>query len=168
LVPWFVAVGLLAVVLAEADLEAMPGLFQSVLPTVALPPTSIPSPSIAVTEALTPTSTLPPPTIPATNTLAPPATESPTQAPVPAISTEPPPVPPATEPPALVASPPPAEEERYPQEAANLRFDWRMLFDSAALGIAYLWLACGLVLFLVVSAVFAYLWWSGARRRQRE
>jgi hypothetical protein len=70
---------------------------------------------------------------------------------------------------AVPASPVPAEAagDRYADEDSNVRFDWRLLFDSVALGLSYLWLGCGALLLLIVPLFFFVLWFLGKRREEQ-
>jgi hypothetical protein len=176
--PWVLISLLLAMVVWRTDLAAVSGLFQSPetpTATTAPPTATLEAPTATVgTPALTPTSTL-------TVTL----TLTPTKAPEPTKPPEPTALPTEISPEAPVAAPSdtptPApvvetaepdittdENERYAEEGTDLRFDWDMLFDSVALGVSYIWLCCGILLFLAVPVVFAVLWAVSKRRQEQE
>jgi hypothetical protein len=59
------------------------------------------------------------------------------------------------------------DRDRYSDGESELRFDWSMLFDSAALALTYVWLCCG-VLVLVGIPVFFVALWAASRRRQTD
>jgi hypothetical protein len=94
-------------------------------------------------------------------------TNSPTPTPVP---TETPVSPtPTALPPTVTSSPAPdevGEGDRYATEDSNLLFDWKLLFDSVALGLSYVWLCCGGLLIVGIVIFFVVLWTS-ARKRQK-
>jgi hypothetical protein len=162
--PWLLVSLVLALGLLRADLVATSGLFQS--PPTATPPseaTATPEvPEPTVTDAQTPTS-------------------QPTQTAVPtATMTEiPPTVTPTTLPPTATFTPPPTvqsvaptatvdERQRYADEGTDLTFEWGTLFDSVALGVSYLWLCCGVLVFLLIPIFFIILWLVSRRRNQQQ
>jgi hypothetical protein len=55
--------------------------------------------------------------------------------------------------------------DRYAEGESRLIFDWSMLFDALALLFSYIWLICGILLFLSVPAFFLIRW---LRRRREE
>jgi hypothetical protein len=165
LAPWFFGFLLLSVLFGGTDLTATTGLFQS--------PQDTPTPELATpipieTPELLPTETEMPiaePTLEPTETPGP--TETATELPPPtetavAPTDTPPPPPTSTPEPAL-----PEDGGRYAEGEANLRFDWTMLFDSLALGLAYVWLFCGILLFLIIPFFFFILWLATRRRQQQ-
>ena len=127
-------------------------------------PTVIESP-VATTTAGTATGAPTEPVVPSeTPTIAPPTeTLEPTDVPLP---TEPP----ATDTPAPSATAEPEEpldeSQRYPDDESNLRFEWGMLFDSMALFLSYVWLCCGILLFIAVPLFFFVLWRTSASRQE--
>jgi hypothetical protein len=159
--PWVLVSLVLAAVLWRTDLAAISGLFQSpATPTATSEvPTAAPTPSEAPTElpttAPTPTATFTPTltTVPPTPTIE--VTLTPTETL-------------ATATPALSATVEADESGRYASEDATLRFDWGMLFDTVALGLSYLWLCCGILLFLSIPVVFVLLSVASKRKRQEE
>lgn len=175
-----VLVALLLVALFwRTDLAAVGGLFQS--SPVETPPVVPNTPTATLTATTAPTAgatgqpTAPPPTAPLpTTTLPPDQTDvvAPTQPPA-ATNTPTPadqmttvtPVPSPTGF-AAEASPTPDESERYAEGDSNLKFEWGMLFDSAALFLSYVWLCCGGLLFLAIPIMFVVLWVASKRRRQ--
>ncbi len=147
--PLVLASLLLAVILWRTDSVANSGLFQS------------PPPGTATVEPPTATA----PTVP-TPTEAVPATATPTQTPPPSDT------PLVTEVPATITAAPTsteatAERERYPEGESNLRFEWGMLFDSVSLFLSYVWLCCGIIVFLTVPVFFIALWVASKRREQQ-
>lgn len=58
------------------------------------------------------------------------------------------------------------DNQRYPEGASNLRFEWGMLFDSLALFFSYAWLFCGILLFIAVPLAFFFLWRASDRRKE--
>jgi hypothetical protein len=59
-----------------------------------------------------------------------------------------------------------SEPQRYPEDTANLEFEWGTLFDSVALGISYVWLCCGVLLLLGLPLLLAVLWLRSKQRRE--
>lgn len=168
---------LVAIFLWRAELDASGGLFQSSPASPTPPPTNTepaqasPSPTetagtVEPTGAVTSTA----PAL--TETPTPLPTETPTATPAPTETPEPTLTPTAVVPTAtdtvVPASPVPTEVagDRYADEDSNLRFDWRLLFDSVALGLSYLWLGCGALLLLAVPLFFFVLWFLGKRREE--
>jgi hypothetical protein len=64
--------------------------------------------------------------------------------------------------------PTPDDQQRYADEDSNLKFEWSMLFDSVSLFLSYLWLCCGVLIFLAIPVVFIALWVAGKRRQPPE
>jgi hypothetical protein len=60
----------------------------------------------------------------------------------------------------------PDESQRYPEGESNLRFEWGMLFDSMSLLLSYIWLCCGILLFIAVPLFFFVLWRASAGRQE--
>lgn len=191
LLPW-VLVSLLAVALLwRMDLTATGGLFQSPGESPIETPTSAPT-QTATVQANTPTATntatveeiptqtqTPLPTVTSLPSATP--TSLPTMSPSPTLVTPTPTLATATVTPSLVpttAVPPtptrtvtatlsPTDTgQRYAEEDSNLIFDTTLLIDSLALGLSYLWLACGVVILLGIPIFFVILWWVGKQRRQ--
>jgi hypothetical protein len=181
--PLALAALLIAALLWRVDSMALSGLFQSspvdtpppapTTPTPSVTSTSTAVPTEAVTATTEPTLSVPEgtPTLVLTGTVEPTeptATSSPT---VTLTSTA---LPPADTPTALPsdeaggAEPTPDETERYADEDSNLRFEWSMLFDSLSLFLSYLWLFCGVLVFLAIPIVFIVLWVASKRRRPPE
>ncbi len=176
--PWVLVSLLVVVALWRIDLAATAGLFQS-------PPPSTPT-HTATAEPATPSVTeTPSPSETATPTEVPAATVAPTQPPQPtAPSTQIPPtatvvtpaptqtvaaptqVPPTFTPFPTATSTPEDERQRYSEGDSNLRFEWGMLVDSAALALAYTGLCCGVFLFLSIPVFFLVLWLAGKRGEQ--
>ncbi|MCL7455027.1 MAG: hypothetical protein M8467_18480, partial [Anaerolineae bacterium] len=157
----------------HADIAAVSGLFQSspvrtpTAPPLPDTPTPIPSQTPTstpladttpvVTATLTPTPTLTPTLTPTfTPTLTP--TLTPTSTPT-LTATE-----------AVTGSVPMLDEtdggrQRYLQDPSNLSFQWGMLLDSLALGLSYVWLGCGVLVFMTIPVGFAVLWIASKRRQ---
>jgi hypothetical protein len=177
-VPW-VLLSLLFVLMAwHADIAALSGLFQSspVETATAPPPPNTPTPiptrtptdmpvapadaTPVITATLTPSPTIevtltPTPTL--TPTLTPTAT--PTLSPTDVLTT-----PATTEPTAPLEAD--TGWQRYPSDASNVSYQWGMLFDSVALGLSYVWLGCGILIFVTIPVAFAVLWVVSKRRQQ--
>lgn len=183
LAPWILASLLLVVLWWQPDLTAAGGLFQSPqdTPTPTIEPTATPElePSATPTlESVPPTATseAPPTDVPAPQPTETPAlaitpTMVPTNSPTPTlVPTETPVSPtPTTLPSTLTSTPAPGadgEGERYATEDSNLLFDWKLLFDSVALGLSYVWLCCGGLIIVSIVIFFVVLWIS-ARKRQK-
>jgi len=142
-------------------------IMESVTATVSPQPTVIESPaatSTAGTSTVAPTESVVPVETPTEVFLA--ETVAPTATPVP---TEPPP----TDTPVALATSEtaepeetPDESERYPEGESNLKFEWGMLFDSVALFFSYIWLCCGILLFIAVPFLFFVLWRASASRQE--
>jgi len=60
----------------------------------------------------------------------------------------------------------PDESQRYPEGDSSLRFEWGMLFDSLALLFSYIWLFCGILLFIAVPLLFFVIWRASANRQE--
>jgi hypothetical protein len=164
--PLMLAAVLAVAMLWQADSAAISGLFQSspvetpttmpATPTFALPPTLTPTaPFEATVEPTVPplleTPTLALPTETATLT---PTVPPPTGTPV---------APPTGEP---TVEPTSSQSERYADENTGLKFEWGRLFDSAALFLSYVWLCCGVFVFLAIPIAFVVLWQANKRRQQ--
>jgi cytoskeletal protein RodZ len=158
LIPWLLLAVLMAVLLWHTQALATAGLFQSVLPT----PTTSASPT---SESATPG--MPTPTAPS-------LTVTPTPTETSAVATSTPQATPSAMPTALPnASPLPtalatsaaasAGSQRYPESEADLRFSWRTLIDSLAVAFSYVWLACGIVVFVLFLCVLVLRWLRGRR-----
>ena len=155
--PWLLLGLAVAMIWFGAKRTATAVLFQSPLPTEPASPTPEVSPILTPTVTLTPTLE---PTVIVTPTAAP--TEIlPTDTPLPLTPTLTP------QPTATVGAPVESSNEiqRYPDEGTGYRFDWAMLLDSVALGASYLWLCCGILIFLAVPILFLAL--SIASKRHR-
>jgi hypothetical protein len=163
LIPCLALLGLLALLLRDSDSLANAGLFQSGLPTPAELATLTPTETLAPTSAPLATATLPgtgslpsatwtvlpQPTPEATMT----ALASPTVPPQSAGGT--------------TLEPNSDEEPRYPGEKAKLRLRLRTLFDSLALGVSYLWLACGIGLMVLLAVALTWVWLEGRHSSER-
>jgi hypothetical protein len=86
-----------------------------------------------------------------------PAELSPTATPTPTPSTA-----------AGTVEPTPDDKQRYPDDETDLRFEWGMLFDSVSLLLSYIWLFCGVLVFLTVPIIFIVLWVASRRRQQQQ
>ena len=148
---WLAVAACLALVFWHPASDAAGGLFQSDLPTPAEWPTSTATADAPTETPLPTTSPVLTATVPVTD-----ATATSTQAPAPeptqmpsATATS---VPPATPEPATAATVVQSGEAgpRYPDEEAGIKFHWRTLVDALALGASYVWLACGVGVFLLV------------------
>jgi cytoskeletal protein RodZ len=166
--PWMLVSLALALGVLRADLIATSGIFQS-------PATSTPtSEATATSEVPEATATEAQPTIQPTQTLVPTATMTdvpPTATEEPATPTTLAPTATITLPPAVdsvAATPTVDERQRYADEGTGLVFEWGTLFDSVALGVSYLWLCCGLFVFLLIPLVFVVLWVASRRRGQQQ
>lgn len=173
LAPWLLIAMVVTFGLLRADLAATGALFQSpagtfqspASPTVepVAPPTlpvvdpptaeaTAASPVITATVEVTPTmapTVLPLATEPVTTTLTPEGVET---------------LEAATETP----EPTPVDESgRYAEGDSGLKFEWSMLFDSVALGLTYVWLACGALILLGIPAFFGILWLTSRRLQAR-
>jgi heme/copper-type cytochrome/quinol oxidase subunit 2 len=60
------------------------------------------------------------------------------------------------------------ERQRYSDEGTDLVFEWGTLFDSVALGVSYLWLCCGVIVFVLIPIIFIVLWVASRRRNQQQ
>jgi len=168
LIPWLLLPVLMAVLLWHTQALATAGLFQSGLatPTTSASPTSLaatpgvptpPAPGLTVAPTLiemspTLTPTLPV-TSPAVSTALPDGSRLPTS--LATVSSRP----------ATLATSAAVSDgsQRYPEGDANLRFSWRTLIDSLALAVSYLWLACGIVVFLLFVSLLVFRWLKGRR-----
>lgn len=183
LAPLVLASLLLAAVVWRADSAAISGTFQSSIigtpthtPTVPAPVDTVtpgpiatatgqltaPVPTETATQAPPGTATVEPsasapaetPTVVPTET---PAELSPTATPTPTPSTA-----------AGTVEPTPDDSQRYPDDETDLRFEWGMLFDSVSLLLSYIWLFCGVLVFLTVPIIFIVLWVASKRRQQQQ
>ncbi len=170
--PWLLASLLLAAVMWCADLTTTSGLFQSPpeITDTPLPPAPEVTFTPTLTPTWTPTGTLPPPveltpsvepTIPLTPTE---VSATPTLTPTELAPTSTPSPSPTSE----AGEPEPTEDEsqRYADQDVDLEYEWSMLFDSVALGVSYLWLCCGVLVFLGIPVFFIVLWVASNRRKQ--
>lgn len=178
--PLVVASLLLAVVVWRADSAAISGTFQSSIvgtPTAPAPlDTATPIPTSTATGQTTApvpsgTATAEPsaPAPPETPTVTP--TETPAEPSPTALPTEPSPTAtPSPTPTSEVATvePTPDDKQRYPDGETDLRFEWGMLFDSVSLLLSYIWLFCGVLVFLTVPIIFIVLWVASKRRQQQQ
>jgi hypothetical protein len=64
--------------------------------------------------------------------------------------------------------PTPDDKQRYPDGETDLKFEWGMLFDSVSLLLSYIWLFCGVLIFLTVPILFIVLWVASKRRQQQQ
>lgn len=162
--PLVLASLLLAILLWSADSAAISGLLQVSpveSPSATTAPSDAASPEVTATAAITetavpletPTEALP------TETVPPAATDGPEEPP--AIDA------PAT--PAMGETDELGSEEslRYPEGESKLSYDWGMFFDAVALFFSYVWLICGILLFLGLP-VLLYFLWRAAERQQQE
>lgn len=179
LMPWVLGSVVIMLIIWQTGLAGASGLFQSPpaptspLPTAtALPPTATQPPQAtntplpvltptATVEAATPTELptssiestgLPTPTATVTLTATATATMTPT------LTAE------AT----ATASPSPSPTAGTDEDEGDLAFDWAELFDALALGATYVWLCCGVLIFLSIPVVFAVLWVTYKRRQEAE
>jgi hypothetical protein len=163
--PWVLVSLLLAALLWRTDIAAVSGLFQSPqTPTATQPPTVFPTelPTETPTELPTEAPTQVPTEVPTQTPLAIPTNTSvPTGTVAPASAT-------SVFSPTVELEATPAGSERYPAEDTSLKFDWGVLFDSLALGISYVWLCCGVLLFVTIPVVFVILWVVSKRRQEQE
>ncbi len=184
LIPWLLIAFVVTFALLRADLAVTGALFQSPEGTFQSPalPTAEPAapPTMAVpTEAPTFTPAVVEPTVPGaeaapivTATLEMTATVAPTAEPtitVTAVVT-PTSAPAEATPEGILETPaqePTTPSDRYAEGDSGLRFEWGMLFDSVALGLTYVWLACGVLILLGIPAFFGVLWLV-SRRLQAE
>jgi hypothetical protein len=181
LLPWLLGCVVVMLILWQTGLAGASGLFQSPpaptspLPTATAPPstatqaptqipqaTNTPAPSqtpAATVETGTPTELptssvestgLPTSTVTITPTMT--AMFTPTQTAEPTATPSP--------------SPTPDTDEASPEDEGDLAFDWAELFDALALGATYLWLCCGVLLFLGIPVFFAVLWVTYKRRHE--
>jgi len=160
LLPWLATVGIVAL-LWRVDSAATAGLFQSSLPTPAewATPTS---------DVATAAPTLAAPVLTATvpqMEMSPTATWTAEPEPTLDVPVTPTAAPTASPKPAPATGFPegPGEDARYPEEQAGLRFGWRTLVDALALGVSYLWLACGIALFVLLVLLLLWLLLRGRR-----
>lgn len=173
LVPWLLIALVVTFGLLRADLAATGSLFQSPAGTFQSPasPTAEPvaPPTLPVAESPTVEATAASPVITATLEVAP--TLAPT---APPLATEP--VTPTVAPEGVVtpeegtATPEPTPTDagdRYAEGDSGLKFEWSMLFDSVALGLTYVWLACGVLILLGIPAFFGVLWLVSRRLQSR-
>ncbi|MGD8466705.1 MAG: hypothetical protein PVI09_22850 [Anaerolineae bacterium] len=175
LLPWLLGCVVVMLILWQTGLAGASGLFQSPpaptspLPTATAPPptatqsptqipqtTNTPAPTVETgTPTELPTSSvestgLPTSTVTITPTVT--ATFTPTQTAEPTAT----PSPSAT----------PDTDEASLEDEGDLAFDWAELFDALALGATYLWLCCGVLLFLGIPVFFAVLWVTYKRRHE--
>lgn len=188
--PLVLASLLLAAIVWRADSAAISGTFQSSIVETPTPTPTVPAPVDTATPVPTATATsqptepapaetvtqIPPgtatvePTAPAppeTPTLMP--TETPAQPSATAMPTEPSPTAtPSPTPTSVVVEPTPDDKQRYPDGETDLKFEWGMLFDSVSLLLSYIWLFCGVFVFLTIPIIFIVLWVASKRRQQQQ
>lgn len=183
--PWLLIAIVVTFALLRADLAATGALFQSPEGTFQSPasPTAEPMapPTIAApTVAPTFTPSVVEPTVPGseaapivTATVELTATTAPTAEPAitaPAVVT--PTSAPAEATPEVIPDTPQPEptdaSDRYAEGDSGLKFEWSMLFDSVALGLTYVWLACGVLILLGIPVFFGILWLTSRRLRAQE
>lgn len=174
--PLVLASLVIMVLVWRTDSTATSGLFQS--SPVETPAVQTPTATIEVTETSTPQATGPVETstvgptesaVPLETPTEPPLTEMPSST----VTSPAEPIP--TETPVATTTSETAEPEstadenqRYPEEDSNLRFEWGMLFDSLALFFSYAWLFCGILLFIAVPLLFFFLWRASDRRKEED
>lgn len=182
--PLILASLLLASMVWRVDSAAISGTFQSSIigtatapapldtatPTAPGQPTAT-TPLETATEALPGTATVGPsaPAPADTATLMP--TDGPAEPSASEMPTELPPIATLTPAPTNAegaVEPTPDERQRYPDGETELKFEWGMLFDSLSLLLSYLWLFCGVLVFLTVPTLFIVLWVASKRRQQQQ
>jgi hypothetical protein len=182
--PLVLAAVLLAAVVWRADSAAISGTFQSsIIGTVTAPapldtatPTATGQPAATTpletaTEALPGTATVEPSASAAAETATVMPIESPAEPTATALPTEVPLTATLTPVPTEVVGtvePTPDDRQRYPDEETELRFEWSMLFDSVSLLLSYIWLFCGVLIFLTVPILFIVLWVASKRRQEQQ
>lgn len=177
--PLVLASLVLVALLWKTDSAAISGLLQSSpvdTPPPSLTPTATSTIQPTVIESPVATSTIgtatEAPTEPAAPSETPTITAPPTETLVPTdvpLPSEPPPTDtPVPPPPSATAEPEGTVDgsQRYPDGDSNLRFEWGMLFDSLALLFSYIWLFCGILLFIAVPLFFFVLWRTSDSRRE--
>jgi len=150
--PLMLASLVLVAMLWRTDSAANSGLFQS--SPVETPAALTPTPAATIMPSVTAV------TSPQPTSVAPAATS---------VQTEPPPTDtPVASATSETAEPEatPDESQRYPEGESNLRFEWGMLFDSAALFFSYVWLCCGILLFIAIPFLFFILWRTSTSRQE--
>jgi hypothetical protein len=181
LLPWLLGSIVVMLILWQTGLAGASGLFQSPpVPTSPLPtattapptatqaPTQAPQATNTSAPAQTPTATvetatpteLPTSSIESTGLPTVGATSSPTatQTLTPTQTAEPTVTPSASE--------TPGTDDLTDETEGDLAFDWAELFDALALGATYLWLCCGVLIFLSIPVFFAVLWVTYKRRQE--
>ena len=162
LAPLVLASFVLVAILWRTESAAISGLFQS-SPVETPPPVSSPT---STSESADATASPAPSQSPgATLTAAPAETASPTAS---TVATDPPPTDtPVASGTSETAEPEatPDESQRYPEGESNLKFEWGMLFDSLALFFSYVWLCCGILLFIAIPFLFFVLWRASSNRQ---
>ncbi len=178
--PLVLAALLLATILWRADSAAISGTFQSSIVGTPTAPTPVDTatPVLPATATGQPTAPVPPGTATAEPTApAPPETPTsiPTEASAEPSATVMPTELPATETPGpaptiaeATVEPTPDDKQRYPEGETDLKFEWSMLFDSVSLLLSYIWLFCGVLVFLTVPIIFIVLWVASRRRHQQQ
>ena len=177
--PLLLAAVLVAAMVWRADSAAISGTFQSsIIGTVTAPAPVYTATATATGEATAPapletaTPGLPgTPTAEASATVSAEPTETPGEPSSTAVPTELAPTATVTPAPTEVpntAEPTPNEKQRYPDGETELKFEWGMLFDSVSLLLSYIWLFCGVLIFLAVPISFIVLWVASKRREQQQ
>ncbi len=157
--PWLLLALVVAMIWLGANRTATAVPFQSPLPTEPASPTPevspILTPTVTLTPTLEPTVFVPPAAVP--TEVPPTATALPL---TPTLT-------PTLQPTATAGAPvkPSDTSQRYPDEKTSYRFDWAELLDSVALGASYLWLCCGILVFLAVPVLFLALSIASKRRQ---
>jgi hypothetical protein len=184
LCPLILASLLLAAIVWRTDSAAISGTFQSsIIGTVTAPapqdtatatatgqPTAT-TPLETATEALPETATVESSAPAPSDTATVMPTESPAEPSATAVSTELPPTATSSPVPTSVegeGEPTPDDKQRYPDDETDLKFEWGMLFDSVSLLLSYIWLFCGVLIFLAVPILFVVLWVASKRREQQQ
>ena len=182
--PLVLAAVLLAAMVWRADSAAISGMFQSsIIGTVTAPAppdtatatatgqATATAPLETATETLPGTATVEPSAPAPAETVTAMPTESPAEPSATAMPTELPPTTTLTPVPTEgvgTVEPTPDDRQRYPDEETDLRFEWGMLFDSVSLLLSYIWLFCGVLIFLTVPILFIVLWVASKRRQQQQ
>ena len=169
--PLVLASLLLAALVWRADSAAISGTFQSSIIGTATAPAPLDTATATATGQPTATAPLGTATeaLPGTATVGPSApapgdtaTGMPTEVPPTATLT------PAPTDVVGTVEPTPDDKQRYPDGETDLKFEWGMLFDSVSLLLSYIWLFCGVLIFLTVPILFIVLWVASKRRQQQQ
>jgi hypothetical protein len=169
--PLLLAAVLVAAMVWRADSAAISGTFQSSIIGTATAPAPLDTATATATGQPTATAPLGTATeaLPGTATVGPSApapgdtaTGMPTEVPPTATLT------PAPTDVVGTVEPTPDDKQRYPDGETDLKFEWGMLFDSVSLLLSYIWLFCGVLIFLTVPILFIVLWVASKRRQQQQ